>query len=93
MTSCGTGQLNIFIRTVTLAFRLARVCHEQTKYITAFDLTRDVASIPARPAAIEEAAITFPSLIQVNRVAHLGVRSTLDTVEYSCSENTYPYRS
>ena len=62
-------------------------------YYHAFNLTRNIASIPARPAAIEEAAITFPSLIQVNRVAHLGVRSTLDTVEYSRFENTYPYRS
>ena len=62
-------------------------------YYHAFDLTRNIASIPARPAAIEEAAITFPSLIQVNRVAQLGVQSTLDTMEYLRFENTYPYRS
>ena len=62
-------------------------------YYHAFDLTRSIASIPARPAAIEEAAITFPSLIQVNRVAHLDVRSTLDTMEYIHFENTHPYRS
>ena len=34
-------------------------------YYHAFDLTRNIASTLARPAAIEGAADTFPSLIQV----------------------------
>ena len=33
-------------------------------YHHAFDLTRDIASTPARPAAIEGAANTFPSIIK-----------------------------